>query len=116
LPGTSYYRLKTTDKSSAIAYSPVITFVDCGTDAVRLATNAVNGESELFLQLSKNAQVDIELFDVLGRRYTIAGVTGKQSMMQGTYHLPVTNSNMKAGIYLLSVTINGNKKVFRIVP
>jgi hypothetical protein len=115
LTGTSYYRVKTTDRSNAIGYSPVITFIDCGTNAVRLATNAVSGESELFLQLSKNAQVDIELFDVLGRRYTIAGVTGKQSMLQGTYHLPVTNNNMKAGIYLFSVTINGSKTVYRVI-
>jgi hypothetical protein len=92
-----------------------MTFIDCGTDAVRLATNAASGESELFLQLSKNALVSIELFDVLGRRYTIAGVTGKQSMISGTYHLPVTNSNMKAGIYLLSVTINGSKTVYRVM-
>jgi hypothetical protein len=115
LPGTSYYRLKTTDRSGATGYSTVMTFVDCGTDVVRLTTNTASGESELLLQLSKNEQVDIELFDVLGRRYTMAGVTGKQSMIQETYHLPVTNSNLKSGIYLLSVTINGNKKVYRII-
>lgn len=114
LPGTSYYRLKATNSVYATGYSPIMTFVDCGTEVVRLATNAASGESELFLQLSQNAPVEITLFDVMGRRYAVAGITGQQSIAQGTYHLPVTNS-LKTGIYLLSVTINGNRKLFRLV-
>lgn len=114
LPGTSYYRLKIASSASVTSYSPVFTFIDCGTEAVRVANNIINGESELFLQLAQNARMEIELFDVLGRRYSVAGLTGKQDMVQGTYRFPVTNS-LRTGIYLLSVTINGNKKLFRLV-
>ncbi|HEY8895514.1 MAG TPA: T9SS type A sorting domain-containing protein [Niastella sp.] len=114
LPGTSYYRLKIAGSTSVTGYSPVFTFIDCGTEVVRVANNIINGDSELFLQLAKNARMEIELFDVLGRRYTVVGLTGKQDMAQGTYRFPVT-SNLRTGIYLLSVTINGNKKLFRLV-
>lgn len=114
LPGTSYYRLKTTNSANVTGYSSIITFVDCGTEVVRLATNTAGGESELFLQLSRNALVEINLFDVLGRRYSVAGLTGKQGMAQGTYHLPLSSS-LKAGVYFLSVIINGKKTVYRII-
>jgi hypothetical protein len=114
LPGTSYYRIRTTNSANVTGYSSIMTFVDCGTEMVRLATNTASGESELFLQLFQQAQVDIRLFDVLGRRYTVAGLTGQQGMPQGTYHLPV-GSYLKAGIYFLSVTINGNKTVYRMI-
>jgi hypothetical protein len=114
LPGTSYYRLKIAGGASVTSYSPVFTFIDCGTEVVRVANNIINGESELFLQLTQNAHMEIGLFDVLGRRYTVAGLTGKQDMAQGTYRFPVTNS-LRTGIYLLSVNINGNKKTFRLV-
>lgn len=114
LPGTSYYRLKFASGAAAATYSPVFTFTDCGTEVVRLANNITSGESELVLQLSQNAQVEISLFDVTGRRYAVDGVTGKQNLAQGTYHIPVT-SNLRTGIYLLSVNTNGNKKMFRLV-
>lgn len=114
LAATSYYRIKATRSDNVISYSSIITFVDCGTQLVRLATDATSGESELFLQLSQHATVEVDLFDAMGRRYSITGLTGKQNMQQGTYRFPVTGA-LKTGIYLLSVSINENKRVFRLV-
>lgn len=112
LPGTSYYRLKA--NSTAATYSPVFTFTDCGTQVVKLSNNIAGGEPELFIQLSQNARVEIDLFDMLGRKYTVAGLTGKQELTQGSYHFPVS-SGLRTGIYMLSVNINGNRKLFRII-
>jgi hypothetical protein len=67
------------------------------------------------LQLQQNASVAIDLFDVLGRRMDISGLTGTHAMTAGAYRLPVTSGELVKGVYLLSVTINGNKNTFRIV-
>ncbi|OQP62058.1 hypothetical protein A3860_29330 [Niastella vici] len=114
LAGTSYYRIKTTGADNTTSYSSIMTFVDCGTELVRLATDATSGESELFLQLSQHAAVELALFDAMGRRYAVPGVTGKQNMTQGTYRFPVTGT-LKTGVYMLSLSINENKRVFRLV-
>ena len=45
LPGTSYYRIKTTDKSGATGYSLIAVLSDCESNMVRLATDAASGES-----------------------------------------------------------------------
>jgi hypothetical protein len=115
LPGASYYRIKATDANGSTVYSPVVLFHGCTANMVRLATSPVSGESELVLQLTQNAQVQINLFDVTGRAYNVPNVTGRQNRTQGVYHIPVSNSMLSTGVYFVTVTVNGNKTVYRVV-
>ena len=67
------------------------------------------------LNLLKNTQVQIDLFDVHGRRLNVPGLTGRQNRLQGVYHLPVTGNMLSAGVYILSVAINDSKTVYRVI-
>jgi len=115
LAGTAYYRLKIIDQLSAATYSPTLTVNSCSAGTVRLATDPQSGLSTLFLQLQQNAMVYIGFFDVTGRRFDIPGLTGVRGLKQGAVQLPVAGKGLAAGIYFLSVVINGNNQVFRIV-
>jgi hypothetical protein len=115
LPGTSYYRLKTTGTGIADAWSNVITINGCSRDNVQLATDAVAGVSTLLLQLQQNASVDIGLCDMLGQHLDMSGLTGHHSFQAGYYHLPVTGRPLARGVYVLSVAVNGVRNVFRVV-
>ena len=87
----------------------------CNTDVTRIVTDAVTGQPALVLQLQQSDSVNIIFYDVLGHRIDIAGLTGKHSMAQGLYHLPVAQQGMASGLYLLSVTINESTNTYRIV-
>ncbi|HEY4150846.1 MAG TPA: BNR-repeat neuraminidase N-terminal domain-containing protein, partial [Chitinophagaceae bacterium] len=115
LGGVSYYRLKIADENDIESYSAIASVTSCSIDNTRIASDPVTGQSTLLLQLQQNASVAIDLFDVLGRRMDISGLTGTHAMTAGAYRLPVTSGELVKGVYLLSVTINGNKNTFRIV-
>ena len=115
LTGISYYRLRVVDENSNTSYSSVAGVNGCSTESTRLASDPVTGQPTLLIQLQQSASVDINLYDVLGHRINMSGLTGRHSMQQGLYRLPVTQQSLASGLYLLSVTINGNNNVYRIV-
>ena len=115
LPGVSYYRLRVVDENGFTSYSTIAGINTCNTDITRIASDAVTGQPTLVIQLQQNASVNINLYDVLGHSITVSGLTGRHSMAQGLYHLPVAQQHLASGLYMLSVTINGNKNVFRII-
>lgn len=115
LTGISYYRLRVVDENSNTSYSPVGSVNGCSSESTRLASDPVTGQPTLIIQLQQNAAVDINLYDVLGHRINMSGLTGKHSLQQGLYRLPVAQQSLVSGLYLLSVTINGNNNVYRIV-
>ncbi len=115
LPGTIYYRLKTTNENSMVLYSPIITVNSCNTTGIQLSTNPVTNESTLMLQLSQNNITEISLYDLMGRRSEVAGLTGKRSMEKGVHYLPVNIPGTVAGMYLLHVVVNGEPHVYRII-
>lgn len=115
LPGTVYYRLKTTNDNGMTLYSTVITVNSCNTTGIQLSTNPVTNESTLMLQLSQNNLTEITLYDLMGRRFEVAGLTGKKSMEKGVYNIPVKLPGTVAGMYLLHVVVNGERQVYRII-
>ncbi|AXY73761.1 hypothetical protein D3H65_07125 [Paraflavitalea soli] len=115
LPGTIYYRLKTVNENGMVLYSPIITVNSCNTTSILLSTNAVTNESTLMLQLSQNSLTEITLFDLMGRRSDVAGLTGKRSMEKGVHYIPVNIPGTVAGMYLLHVVVNGERHVYRII-
>lgn len=115
LPGTMYYRLKMTDDNGSSLYSTILTVNSCNTTGIQLSTNPVTNESTLMLQLPQNSLAEINLYDLLGRRFEVPGLTGKRSMERGVHYLPVRIPTTAAGMYLLYVTIGGERHVYRIL-
>lgn len=115
LPGVTYYRIRTKDASQADYYSSIIAVSSCGTSKMMVTTDPLTGESALNIRLQENAAAMISLYDVLGRRFDIPGLTGKHNLQQGTYRMPVNLQQLTAGVYLLSVDMNGSKQVYRVV-
>lgn len=115
LPGAAYYRLKIAEQPSAPAYTSIVSVSSCGAGSLRLDTDPVSGRPALFLQLRQNSTVSIGLYDIAGRRLDMAGLTGRRVLQQGAYRLPVGDSRLAAGMYFLSVGMNGNNHVFRVL-
>jgi hypothetical protein len=115
LPGTLYYRLKTTQDNGSTLYSTILTVNSCNTTAIQLYTNPSTNESTLMLQLQKNDQPEISLYDLAGRRVEVQGLTGKRTMDKGVHYLPVTIPGKVAGMYMLHVTLNGEQHVFKVL-
>jgi hypothetical protein len=115
LPGTLYYRLKTTNDNGMVLSSPVITVNSCNTTGIQLSTNPMTNRSTLMLQLSQNDLTEISLYDLMGRRSDVPGLTGKRSMEKGVHYLPVNIPGTVAGMYLLHVVVNGERHVYKII-
>ncbi len=113
--GLSYYRLKITDQGGATTYTAAISMNSCNPGKLLLVTDQATGRHTLFMQLQQNASIDIGLSDVLGRRLDMPGFTGPRTLPPGVYQLPVPDHAVAAGIYFLSVTINGNSNVLRML-
>ncbi|HEY4150723.1 MAG TPA: hypothetical protein VGM41_17415, partial [Chitinophagaceae bacterium] len=115
LPGTSYYRLKSIDQQSLVTYSPVLNISGCSPGKLLLTTEPSTGQSVLFLQLPRQAAINISLCDVLGRPLDLPGLTGRRTLSPGDWQLPVPAHTLAAGIYFLSVNINGENNVLRML-
>lgn len=115
LPGVGYYRLKMVGADGATAYSGIVSANGCSHNSLQLASDAVSGQSTLLMQLPQNAVVDISFCDMLGRRYDVSNLTGHRSLQQGYYRLPVDDSHLPRGVYVLTVSVNGSSSVFRVV-
>lgn len=118
LPGGAAYRLKATGSGSiAAVYSPVVPVTDCGGEgAVSVTTDPVTGRSRVvLLRLQQDAVVDIAFYDLLGRRIGMPGLTGRRSMGQGVYYLPIPGQGLASGMYLLSVVMGDKRSIVRII-
>ncbi len=115
LAGNSYYRLKITPVDGPVVYSAVVNVSGCSHDNLQVATDPVTGLSTLLVQLQQDAKVDISLNDMLGRQLDLSGLTGHHVLQQGYYRLPVTGGILARGVYVLTVSVNGNRNVFRVI-
>jgi hypothetical protein len=115
LPGIDYYRLRITDQTAIVTYSDIVTVSGCSPGGMRIAADPATGQFTLFVYLVQNAAVDINLYDMTGRRFEVPGLTGHRAMQQGYYQLPVTGRSLSRGVYVLSVLVNGNNNVFRVL-
>ncbi|HEY4150722.1 MAG TPA: BNR-repeat neuraminidase N-terminal domain-containing protein [Chitinophagaceae bacterium] len=115
LAGATYYRLNIRTQDGVVTYSPVVNVNGCSHDNLQLATDPTTGRSSLLLQLQQNAQVDISLCDMLGQQMSVNALTGHHSFQPGYYQLPVNDRGLSKGIYVLTVSVNGNRNVFRVI-
>lgn len=115
LPGTLYYRLKTTKDNGEPLYSSIIGVSSCNKTAIQLSTDPGSGESTLMLQLQQKDRTAISVYDLAGRRIEVPGLTGQRSLDKGVHYLPVRIPGAVAGMYFLHVRINDEPHVFRII-
>lgn len=118
LSGASAYRLKVTDNNSnAVSYSPIAPINGCGIDnnVVVVSDPATGKSSRLVIRMQQSATVDIGFYDVVGHQFSVAGLTGRHNMDPGVYDLSVRSQGLVPGVYFLSVIINGEKSVYRVI-
>jgi hypothetical protein len=115
LPGTVYYRLKSTHENGTPIYSTIITVNSCTISAIRLFTDPFTNESTLMLQLPRNSVAEFSLFDLQGRRLEAPGFTGRRNLAKGVHYLQVHIPAAATGLYLLHVTVNDERHVYRIL-
>lgn len=74
--------------------------------------NPFNGRSEVVVNLTKNANVSLEVFNMVGQKvYEIPAA----SMAQGSHTLTINAKDLKAGIYTYSVNINGERVTRKMI-
>lgn len=82
-----------------------------GPDAIRLAPNPSNGTSNVLIDLTKNANVEVEVYSITG-----ALITKKEyGSLQGAYQLPINVSDLNDGIYLVNVKVDGETKTLKLI-
>jgi hypothetical protein len=83
---------------------------------VLVVSDPVTGKSSrLAIRLPQRAVIDIGLYDVLGHQLSVPGLTDRHFMDPGSYNLPVPSQNLATGVYFLSVAINNEKRVYRVI-
>lgn len=68
--------------------------------------NPFNGETEIRLNLNRNAMVSLEVNDLLGRMVYQLPAT---SLQAGANKLTISANNLKPGVYVYSVIVNGER-------
>ncbi len=115
LAGNGYYRLKAVNEQGAIRYSTIVAVAGCNSKAVRFSTNPTTRESLLTLQLPQSGMGEISLYDMVGRRVDVPGLTGHRNFAKGVHNLPVNVPGTGTGWYTLHVVMNGERYAFRML-
>jgi hypothetical protein len=115
LPGTNYYRLKTTEMDGNVAYSKVVTLFtkNSGIEIVSLVPTLVD-KANAILNVSsyRDSKVDLFVTDVQGR--IIRKITA--SLAAGNNILNINVSNLAAGSYNISGhTTEGKTRTVRFI-
>ena len=76
--------------------------------------NPFNSSTTLGYTLAERAEVRIELMDMTGRQIMEIANTS-QASGKYTYTIDAASHNLKAGVYLVNILVNGNPITKRIV-
>ncbi|WP_210490760.1 T9SS type A sorting domain-containing protein [Rufibacter aurantiacus] len=114
--GTVYYRLRQVDFDNAFEYSKVIAVSHAATAssnaAVSVYPNPVtDGRVSIRFQDQVKGSATVRLVDLSGRVLHAQEVAS----VEGEIALNLTNLNLKAGIYLISVNANGQNTTQRVM-
>jgi len=74
--------------------------------------NPYNHEANLNFNLVKNAQVNIELFDLYGRK---VNTLANAQMAEGKHQMQIATNNTAQAVYILRIMIDGQSTVIRLV-
>lgn len=82
--------------------------VEAANEALTVYPNPFTGATEIKYSLEKNANVQVEIFDMVGKR--VASLLNRE-MSTGNHSLTVTEDMLenKAGLYVVTLTVDGRK-------
>jgi hypothetical protein len=120
-PGRRHYRLKQVDLDGAIHYSQEI-FTDGGVDGIARSTptmvflaqnypNPFNSSTVIRYQVRTECQVDLRLFDALGRE---VAVLADGRMGEGSYEVRFNGDGLSSGVYLYRLTVADASTIARV--
>lgn len=106
-----YYRLKQVDLDGNYSYSNIaLLSIEEGSD-ISLYPNPFNSSTGVYVNALENANVTIEVKDLMGR--SIASTTS--SVVKGGQYLTIEAlSTVADGMYLVQVELNGELKSFKV--
>jgi hypothetical protein len=110
LNGLAYYRLKQTDYNGVFSFSNIISLYRSQTDfeLLNIYNSFQQGTLEATISCSGNCDIDIELFDISGKKVF---TTTSKSLGNET-QIVIPTANLNAGIYLFKA-YNGNQLITR---
>jgi hypothetical protein len=109
-----YYRLKMVDANAAYAYSQTVkvSWSNETKEQVAVFPNPFASEVFVSVETASATDVKVEWMDITGR--TLTGTNYKVS--GGTTMLDVLpEATLKAGIYFVSIDMNGSKQVYKVI-
>ncbi|MDQ6479881.1 S8 family serine peptidase [Dyadobacter sp. LHD-138] len=111
--GDYYYRLKMLDRDESFKYSSIraVSF-DLNADW-KTYPNPSNGSFEIQYQAGAGMPMRIKAFDLTGNLVYDKSLTANGKRQQ--HQMDLSGSGFSAGLYVVEVTSNDQKKVFRIV-
>ncbi|MDZ4757352.1 MAG: GEVED domain-containing protein [Bacteroidota bacterium] len=74
--------------------------------------NPYNHEASLNFNLIKNAVVNIELYDIYGRKIN---TLANGQLAEGKHQMQIATNNSAQAVYMLRITINGQSTVIRLI-
>ena len=82
-----------------------------GPDAIRIAPNPGNEVSSVLISLLKEANVQVEIFNMNGAKIA----TKDYGMLTGDMDLPIQLSELTSGLYLVKVMVDGYPTTLKLV-
>ncbi|MCP9749473.1 T9SS type A sorting domain-containing protein [Ferruginibacter sp. HRS2-29] len=114
LQGVNYYRLKVTEASGKVTYSPIVTLLGKGKgfELIAVQPNPVLNEAMLNITSAAAAKMEIRVTDIVGKTISTQYV----SVIGGTNKIPMNFSKLAAGTYQVTgKTSDGEIKTIRFV-
>ncbi len=111
LPGTSYYRLKQTDKDGHATYSSIVKVVRSGNGSAAIYPNPVGNIIHLLLQSTTAGKMMLQVTDMTGKTV----ITQSGSVTVGTNTIDVPAAGLGRGMYLVRIVQDNNVQTIRVV-
>lgn len=84
-----------------------------GLTDLNLYPNPMNNNATVSLNLSKESEVSVSLLNTLGQ--TVRTIASEVNLNQGEHNMNIEKGNLVPGIYFLSVNLNGNRKIEKLI-
>lgn len=82
-----------------------------GPDAIRIAPNPGNEVSNILLSLIKDAEVQVEIFNMNGAKVA----TKNYGMLTGEMQLPIQMSELSSGLYLVKIMVDNYPTTIKLI-
>ncbi|WP_420149389.1 T9SS type A sorting domain-containing protein [Spirosoma sp.] len=110
--GPVYYRIKQVDVSGQANFSKILSIVFSDTTSLlELSPNPVRDQLNLRIQSTQNGEADIEIIDLMGKRWSKSSIL----KIEQTHQHTINTQSLPVGQYVVSIRIGDQYFVRRIV-